>query len=69
RGTRQTDRLCFVVGLGQAPLLRIASLCIVVGAAHDSSVISRYSVYNANQVITTTAATSMISKNNTTRRV
>jgi hypothetical protein len=29
-------------------------------------VISRYSVYNANQVMTTTAAMSMISKNKTT---
>src|SRR6185437_9185741 len=33
---------------------------------HDSSVISRYSVYSANQEMTTTDATSMISKNRTT---
>lgn len=33
---------------------------------HDSSVISRYSAYSANQVMTSTAATNMISKKSTT---
>ena len=33
---------------------------------HDSSVMSRYSAYSANQVMATTAATSRISKNSTT---
>ncbi|ETZ97479.1 hypothetical protein I546_7116 [Mycobacterium kansasii 732] len=37
----------------------------VVGG-HDSSVISRYSAYSANQEITTVARISMISKNSTT---
>ena len=39
--------------------------CLVAGG-HDSSVISRYSVYSANQVMTTTAAINRISKNRTT---
>ena len=52
RGTGRTRRSCVLGG---------------VGAAHDWSVISRYSVYSANQLISTTAATSMISKNRTTR--
>lgn len=38
---------------------------VVVGR-HDSSVMSRYSTYSANQEMTTTATISMISKNNTT---
>jgi hypothetical protein len=32
-------------------------------------VMRRYSAYSANQVMTTTAATSMISKNNTTAEI
>ena len=39
--------------------------CFVAGG-HDSSVISRYSVYSANQVMTTTAAINRISKSRTT---
>jgi hypothetical protein len=39
--------------------------CLVAGG-HDSSVISRYRVYSANHVMTTTAAISRISKNRTT---
>jgi hypothetical protein len=37
-----------------------------VPLAHDSSVMSRYTAYSANQVITTTAMTSRISKKSTT---
>lgn len=37
-----------------------------VAVGHDSSVMSRYTAYNANQVITTTAMTSRISKKSTT---
>src|ERR1700716_2247718 len=39
--------------------------CVVAGG-HDSSVMRRYNAYSANHVMTTTAATSMISKNSTT---
>ena len=37
-----------------------------IARGHDSSVMRRYNAYSANQVMTTTAATSMISKNSTT---
>ena len=38
----------------------------LVARGHDSSVMRRYNAYSANHVMTTTAATSMISNNSTT---
>ncbi len=56
------------VSLARSAAAATAVVAAGESSGHDSSVMSRYSAYSANHVITTTAATSRISKNSTTAR-